>query len=56
MLELLSESPAAFIAVVFAFALLFGSFLNVVIYRLPRGRSIVSPPSRCPSWAAGASS
>jgi leader peptidase (prepilin peptidase) / N-methyltransferase len=25
-----------------------GSFLNVVIYRLPLGQSIVSPPSRCP--------
>lgn len=24
-----------------------GSFLNVVIYRLPRGQSLVSPPSRC---------
>ncbi|MBY0494036.1 MAG: prepilin peptidase [Cyanobacteria bacterium] len=24
-----------------------GSFLNVVIYRLPLGKSIVSPPSRC---------
>ena len=35
MLELLTESTPAFIAVVFAFALLFGSFLNVVIYRLP---------------------
>lgn len=35
MLELLSESAPAFIAVVFAFALLLGSFLNVVIYRLP---------------------
>ncbi len=28
--------------------LLLGSFLNVVIVRLPRGESIVSPPSRCP--------
>ena len=35
MLELLSESPAIFVGVAFAFALLIGSFLNVVIYRLP---------------------
>lgn len=35
MLELLAESPAVFVAVVFAFSLLLGSFLNVVIYRLP---------------------
>jgi leader peptidase (prepilin peptidase) / N-methyltransferase len=25
-----------------------GSFLNVVVYRLPRGQSLVHPPSRCP--------
>jgi leader peptidase (prepilin peptidase)/N-methyltransferase len=25
-----------------------GSFLNVVVYRLPAGLSLVSPPSRCP--------
>jgi leader peptidase (prepilin peptidase) / N-methyltransferase len=25
-----------------------GSFLNVVVYRLPRGESLMQPPSRCP--------
>lgn len=30
------------------FGLLWGSFLNVVIYRVPRGQSVVSPGSRCP--------
>jgi leader peptidase (prepilin peptidase)/N-methyltransferase len=32
----------------FIFGLAVGSFLNVCIYRLPRGESIVWPPSRCP--------
>jgi leader peptidase (prepilin peptidase)/N-methyltransferase len=31
------------------FGLLIGSFLNVVIWRVPRGESIVRPPSHCPS-------
>ena len=35
MLELMSESAPVYIAVVFAFTLLIGSFLNVVIHRLP---------------------
>ncbi len=34
------------------FGLLIGSFLNVVIYRLPRGQSIVTPPSSCPGCGA----
>jgi leader peptidase (prepilin peptidase)/N-methyltransferase len=31
------------------FGLAIGSFLNVVIYRVPIGKSIVSPPSACPN-------
>ena len=29
--------------------LLIGSFLNVVVHRVPRGESVVSPPSACPN-------
>jgi len=34
---------------VVAFAACIGSFLNVVVYRLPRGQSLMFPGSRCPS-------
>lgn len=33
--------------------LLVGSFLNVVVHRVPRGESVVRPPSRCPGCGAG---
>jgi leader peptidase (prepilin peptidase)/N-methyltransferase len=45
-------SPYFIGAVVFIFGLLIGSFLNVVIYRLPLGESIVFPGSRCPGCNA----
>ncbi len=35
-------------AIAAVFGLLVGSFINVVVYRVPRGESIVAPPSRCP--------
>ena len=31
------------------FGLVVGSFVNVLVHRLPRGESVVSPPSHCPS-------
>src|SRR5436190_8493108 len=34
--------------VFFIFGTVVGSFLNVCIYRMPRGESIASPPSHCP--------
>jgi leader peptidase (prepilin peptidase) / N-methyltransferase len=34
--------------VFFTFGCVVGSFLNVCIHRMPRGESIVSPPSHCP--------
>lgn len=43
---MIPDSKMAWIA--FPLGLMLGSFLNVVIARLPRGQSIVSPPSRCP--------
>ena len=34
---------------IFMLGLLIGSFLNVCIYRIPRGESIAYPPSHCTS-------
>lgn len=35
-------------AILFVLGAALGSFYNVVVYRLPRGMSIISPPSHCP--------
>jgi leader peptidase (prepilin peptidase)/N-methyltransferase len=35
------------------FGLVVGSFVNVLVHRLPRGESVVSPPSHCPACGAG---
>jgi len=36
-------------AFIFAFGCCIGSFLNVVVYRLPRDKSLIIPPSTCPA-------
>ncbi|MBN2124077.1 MAG: prepilin peptidase [Deltaproteobacteria bacterium] len=37
----------------FLFGLALGSFLNVCIYRIPRQKSLMSPPSSCPHCGKG---
>ncbi|MEM7556886.1 MAG: prepilin peptidase [Cyanobacteria bacterium P01_A01_bin.84] len=44
--EILIAVPA--ILLVFAIGISIGSFINVVVYRLPAGLSVLYPPSRCP--------
>lgn len=39
---------AALVVLIAVFGLAIGSFLNVVIWRVPRGENIASPPSHCP--------
>lgn len=49
----MSEFPPWFFSVFAAIlGLVVGSFLNVVIHRLPRGESLSYPPSRCPRCGA----
>lgn len=40
--------PAIWYAWIFVLGSAFGSFLNVVVYRLPRGMSLSRPSSHCP--------
>ncbi|MDH3216867.1 MAG: prepilin peptidase [Candidatus Krumholzibacteria bacterium] len=44
----MSKDPSV-LAAAFGVGLLLGSFLNVVIHRLPRGSSVVGGRSKCPS-------
>jgi len=46
----LSSWPAR--ALAFAWGCLWGSFVNVVVHRLPRGMSVVWPGSHCPACGA----
>jgi leader peptidase (prepilin peptidase)/N-methyltransferase len=48
----LDLSPWLTCLLAFAWGCLWGSFLNVVVYRVPRGMSVVHPPSHCPACGA----
>src|SRR5215510_11637265 len=52
MIELNVVSPVAGYAVAGVFGAIIGSFLNVVVHRVPIDESIVFPNSRCPSCGA----
>ena len=45
--EINTIAPWFFPLMVFVFGACIGSFLNVVIYRVPAGKSIVTPGSQC---------
>ena len=45
-------STAIIVTIAFVFGAVVGSFLNVVLWRVPRGESIVAPPSHCPECGA----
>ncbi len=46
MIDSLMLIPASIIAIALGASI--GSFINVVVYRVPAGLSVLFPPSRCP--------
>ena len=48
-MEFLQNSPAMLVTVCVVIGLCVGSFLNVVIHRVPRGESLLRPGSHCPA-------
>jgi leader peptidase (prepilin peptidase)/N-methyltransferase len=52
LIDLTLVPPAFFYIVIGVIGAIIGSFLNVVIHRLPREESVVFPNSRCPSCSA----
>ena len=47
-----AELGPCLLVVAGAAGLIVGSFLNVLVHRLPRGESVVSPGSHCPRASA----
>ena len=47
MAEVAEQAPILLGSILFIFGAIFGSFANVVIYRMPEGKSIVKPGSHC---------
>ena len=45
---ILQENPGLIITIFALFGMCIGSFLNVVVIRLPKDKSVVHPPSSCP--------
>ncbi len=45
--DVLNDSTALIATIVFVFGAMVGSFLNVCIARIPKGESVVRPPSHC---------